>query len=97
MLAAKAKIVAELLRKSSYTVAYTGAGISTAAGIKDYASIAVDSKVRRHIASESCPEHHLEASPTWSHRFLAGLWRQKLLQHWVQQNHDGLPQKAPRM
>ena len=35
VLAAKAKIVAELLRKSSYTVAYTGAGISTAAGIKD--------------------------------------------------------------
>ena len=64
---------------------------------EDYASIAADSKVRRHIASESCPEHHLEASPTWSHRFLAGLWRQKLLQHWVQQNHDGLPQKAPRM
>lgn len=29
-------------------------------------------------------------------RFFVALWRKKLLHHWVQQNHDGLPQKAHR-
>ncbi|CAK9104356.1 NAD-dependent protein deacetylase Sirt7 (Regulatory protein SIR2 homolog 7) (SIR2-like protein 7) [Durusdinium trenchii] len=93
VLAAKAKVVADLLRRSRYTVAYTGAGISTAAGIKDYASKAQSSKVKRLVTHES-PEEGLEAEPTTSHRFFVALWRKKLLHHWVQQNHDGLPQKA---
>ncbi|CAL1169550.1 unnamed protein product [Cladocopium goreaui] len=93
VLAAKAKLVAGLLRRSRYTVAYTGAGISTAAGIKDYASRASTSKVN-HLVTNDSLEEGLHAQPTWSHRFFTELWRQELLHHWVQQNHDGLPQKA---
>jgi NAD-dependent SIR2 family protein deacetylase len=34
------------------------------------------------------------AKPTIGHRSLVELWRYGKLQNWVQQNHDGLPQKA---
>eukprot|EP00913_Durusdinium_trenchii_P032626 g30540.t1 len=37
---------------------------------------------------------HWRAKPTIAHRALVGLYRQGHLKHWVQQNHDGLPQKA---
>lgn len=37
-LSAKVKLLADLLRKSSAVVAYTGAGISTSSGIGDYAT-----------------------------------------------------------
>lgn len=36
----------------------------------------------------------MAAQPTLAHRVLVGLHRAKLLNYWVQQNHDGLPQKA---
>jgi len=35
-----------------------------------------------------------DAEPSLGHRVLTQLWREKHLKHWVQQNHDGLPQKA---
>lgn len=34
------------------------------------------------------------AMPTLAHRVLGSLYRAGHLKHWVQQNHDGLPQKA---
>jgi hypothetical protein len=34
------------------------------------------------------------AAPTFTHKALALLCREGLVQGWVQQNHDGLPQKA---
>jgi hypothetical protein len=36
----------------------------------------------------------LLAQPTLSHRVMAAVHRAGHLKHWVQQNHDGLPQKA---
>lgn len=88
VLKAKVKLVADLIRKSKNCVAYTGAGISTASGIDDYATKAVDS-----IAS-SKKYSPWEAIPTLAHRVLVGLHSAGFLKHWVQQNHDGLPQKA---
>merc|ERR1712139_103639 len=35
-----------------------------------------------------------EAQPTLAHRALVALHKAGQLKHWVQQNHDGLPQKA---
>merc|ERR1719478_1672050 len=35
-----------------------------------------------------------EAQPTLAHRVLVGMYKAGQLKHWVQQNHDGLPQKA---
>ena len=61
---------------------YSGAGISVAAGIGQAA---------RGAARGS---RGTDAEPTPAHFALAALHRAGLLHGWVQQNHDGLPQKA---
>eukprot|EP01012_Entosiphon_sulcatum_P010430 TRINITY_DN16095_c0_g1_i1.p1 TRINITY_DN16095_c0_g1~~TRINITY_DN16095_c0_g1_i1.p1 ORF type:complete len:214 (+),score=23.44 TRINITY_DN16095_c0_g1_i1:378-1019(+) len=70
-------------------VVYTGAGISTAAGIGDYAS-----KAKGSVAGKPRTINRLEAQPTVGHHVLAALEKAGFLHHWVQQNHDGLAQKA---
>ena len=89
VLEAKLQQLARLMALSKCTVVYAGAGLSTAAGIDDYAthnkSAAADADKLR---SPMC------AQPTLSHRVLVGLYRTGRLHRVVQQNHDGLPQKA---
>eukprot|EP01061_Rhynchopus_euleeides_P018283 TRINITY_DN30229_c0_g1_i1.p1 TRINITY_DN30229_c0_g1~~TRINITY_DN30229_c0_g1_i1.p1 ORF type:complete len:281 (+),score=95.71 TRINITY_DN30229_c0_g1_i1:67-909(+) len=91
-LKAKAKVLACLLRKSGATVAYTGAGISTSAGMPDYASKAKGS-IAPHIGRTSSV-NRLELSPTYGHAVLAALQEKGLVHHLLQQNHDRLAQKA---
>jgi len=91
ILRAKILILAGLLLKSQNAIVYTGAGISTASGIDDYASNADKSTIkfdRPHLKT------HWHALPTFSHYALVSLHQQKLIKYWIQQNHDGLPQKA---
>merc|ERR1719431_1401897 len=73
-----------LLKNSSKTVVYTGAGISTAAGVEQAAN---GGKNKRGGCST-------DAQPTLTHRALAALQAEGLVHSWIQQNHDGLPQKA---
>jgi NAD-dependent SIR2 family protein deacetylase len=80
----KVRILANLLRCSLKTLAYTGAGLSVAAGIE----MAAAGSSRAAISSP------LEADPTVAHCIMAELNNNNLLHGWVQQNHDGLPQKA---
>jgi NAD-dependent SIR2 family protein deacetylase len=88
----KVKAMAEMIRASKNICAYTGAGISTSAGIDDYASKAGKrSQIQKGRAKTRSMKH---AKPTIGHRSLVELWRNGNLQNWVQQNHDGLPQKA---
>jgi len=88
----KVKLLAELIRKSEKMMAYTGAGISTSAGIDDYAS--------RQNKNSSIHKNRKKvkgmrwAHPTIGHRVLTQLYFEDYLKMWVQQNHDGLPQKA---
>lgn len=89
VLAAKMKLVAALIRESHALVAYTGAGLSKASGIPDYASKARDSVVRGPKLASS-----FDAQPTYAHHVLTALERAGYLKEYVQQNHDGLPQKA---
>jgi NAD-dependent SIR2 family protein deacetylase len=92
VLEAKVKELARMIRKSQRVVAYTGAGLSTASGIGDYAS-AVGGLVHAHGLGP-----HIEwlkaQGPTNGHRALAALERQDYLHAWINQNHDGLAQKA---
>lgn len=83
-LAQKVSILAQLLRCSRKTLAYTGAGLSVAAGIEMAAAGSAK-------AEKSDP---LAADPTLAHCVMAELNKCNLLHGWVQQNHDGLPQKA---
>lgn len=79
----KIKLLAELLHCSRMTLAYTGAGLSVSAGI---AMAAVGSKPAGRASTD--------ADPTLAHCVMAMLNKHDLLHGWVQQNHDGLPQKA---
>lgn len=85
VLNAKCKHLANLLRISRKTVLYTGAGISAA--VIGQAALSGQNKV-------GWKPNKLEAKPTPTHIALGVLGREGIIQSWVQQNHDGLPQKA---
>jgi len=90
VLRAKIKILAEMIRRSKSFTAYTGAGLSTNSGIPDYATkssstVTKVGKVKTNM---------ILAQPTLSHKILTAMHRDGFLKNWVQQNHDGLPQKA---
>lgn len=80
----KLDLLANLLRLSRKTVVYSGAGISVAAGIGQASRGAKDR--RRNLTTT--------AVPTLTHHALSALAKKGLIHGWVQQNHDGLPQKA---
>jgi len=90
VLLSKVRVLAESIRKAQKCIAYTGAGISTASGIGDYASKAGIGKTlqKKKLLSP------WDAQPTLSHRILVELYKGGFLHYWVQQNHDGLPEKA---
>jgi NAD-dependent SIR2 family protein deacetylase len=95
VLQAKAVALAGLLSRSKCSVLSTGAGLSTSAGIADYASQAPESLsgVGGATAATTGTSPFL-AQPTDAHRVLLALCKAGHVYRWVQQNHDGLPQKA---
>lgn len=97
-LAAKVKELARLVNESKNCVLYTGAGLSTASGVADYASKAKNSVgVHKALPKLRSP---LDAQPTLAHYTFSVMSRAdkptggKMISRWIQQNHDGLPQKA---
>ena len=82
----KAEYLVKLLKCSRKTVVYSGAGISTSSGVKQAA--------RGHTGRTKGWGTKTEAKPSTTHLTLAALVNKGLVQEWVQQNHDGLPQKA---
>jgi len=84
-LRAKVRELANLMRVSRKTVLYTGAGIS--------ASV-VGQAARSGSNTVGWKAHPRSVKPTLTHYALGLLGQQDLVQGWVQQNHDGLPQKA---
>mmetsp|Transcript_6772 Transcript_6772/g.17445 ORF Transcript_6772/g.17445 Transcript_6772/m.17445 type:complete len:371 (+) Transcript_6772:538-1650(+) len=91
-LQAKIAMFANMIRKSEHFVAYTGAGISTSSGIDDYASKGHGQLAKLRASRPKVDA--FEATPTLAHFGMAALHKAGHLKHWVQQNHDGLPQKA---
>jgi NAD-dependent SIR2 family protein deacetylase len=94
VLTQKVALLAKMIKEAKNCIAYTGAGISTSAGIDDYATQAGDkSNIETGRVRLKTP---WDAAPTLSHRVLAALHQHpcNYLKHWIQQNHDGLPQKA---
>jgi hypothetical protein len=84
----KVQFLAHLISQSRNCIVYTGAGISTASGINDYATKSTTKFSQQKLKS------HLAARPTLGHRVLAALYHSGHIKKWIQQNHDGLPQKA---
>lgn len=109
-LRAKVRQLARLLRQARHPVFYCGAGLSTAAGIGDYASsntaahagkeapslaTALKEKIAsKEVGGSSSFKSPLCAQPTLAHRVLTALHGAGRMHRLVQQNHDGLPQKA---
>lgn len=89
-LQSKVKAVAQMLKQARHCVCYTGAGISKASGIPDYATRAIGSLVG---SIERLQDPH-EAQPTIAHDALASLYRAGYVKEFVNQNHDGLFEKA---
>ena len=85
----KMSAIAKMIRKSAFTITYTGAGLSKASGISDYAT-----KAENSIVNYPKIRSPLHAEPTYSHHILKRMIDADLLHYWIQQNHDGLPQKA---
>lgn len=85
VLRAKCRQLAGLMRMSRKTVLYTGAGIS--ASVIGQAALSGQNKVGWKPDKLSCP-------PTFTHHALGFLGKRGVIHSWVQQNHDGLPQKA---
>merc|ERR1719421_2213740 len=81
---AKIAQLAHMMRLSRHTVVYSGAGISASA-----VGQAALSGVNKTGWLEKA-----KAKPTMTHHALAALSRTGWIHGWVQQNHDGLPQKA---
>jgi len=98
VLAAKVRVLADLMRRAQHTVVYTGAGISTAAGIKDYASKAGGrSKAMPKTALKGDPFNAgeaINAQPTFTHQCITAGYEAGYIHEWVQQNHDGLAGKS---
>jgi len=82
---AKVRQLAALMRMSRKTVLYTGAGISASA---------VGQAARSGQNTQGWTGNPQAAQPTPTHCALGILGQQDLIHGWVQQNHDGLPQKA---
>lgn len=82
---AKVRQLAMLMQISRKTVLYTGAGISASA---------VGQAARSGQNTQGWKGNPQAAQPTPTHCALGLLGQSGLIHGWVQQNHDGLPQKA---
>jgi len=81
----KVRELAKLMQASTKTVLYTGAGIS--------ASV-VGQAARSGTNMVGWKGNETHCAPTFTHHALGHLGRVGMIHGWVQQNHDGLPQKA---
>lgn len=110
VLRAKVALLADMLRNAKHAVVYGGAGLSTASGIADYATRTGASGVAgQELAAKQATgkskgkgkgnistavSSFAVAKPNFGHRTIAALTDKGLIWRFVQQNHDGLPQKA---
>jgi len=90
VLESKIQQLADLIRKSNHMVAFTGAGISTSAGIHDFrgptGKWTREAKGLKPLKGTST----LKAFPTTTHMSLVKLQQEGILKYLISQNCDGL-------
>jgi len=91
----KARQLAELIRKSQHFIAFTGAGISTSAGINDFrgpnGKWTMEAQGKRLNINKNVA---LVARPTQTHMSLVALEKAGRLERLVSQNCDGLHRRS---
>ncbi|GFT47841.1 NAD-dependent protein deacetylase sirtuin-7 [Trichonephila clavipes] len=93
VLSAKCIELAKALKESSFTVVYTGAGISTSAHIPDYRGPdGVWTLLRK--GKEVILKDLSLAEPTFTHMAIKQLHKEGLISHIVSQNCDGLHMRS---
>ncbi|KAK5697343.1 hypothetical protein LTR97_007480 [Elasticomyces elasticus] len=92
---AKARSLATQIRKSKHFIVFTGAGISTSAGVPDFrgpnGKWTLEAQGKRLQTSSQCT---LQAIPTQAHMALVKLQHEGKLKHLVSQNCDGLHRRS---
>ncbi|KAK1707530.1 hypothetical protein CaCOL14_011546 [Colletotrichum acutatum] len=95
ILDAKASQLVELIKKSKHFIAFTGAGISTSAGIPDFrgpeGAWTLRAQGRQRTGKTTST---LQAIPTKTHMALVELQDRGILKYLVNQNCDGLHRKS---
>ena len=99
----KCQQLAEMLLAARHVIAFTGAGISTGAGIADFrsgtnTSLPTGPGLWERPKSSGTPKNILEqcveAKPGRTHMVLFRLWQANVLKHIISQNVDGLHRKS---
>merc|ERR1719161_968165 len=86
--------LAQMVRESDHFVAFTGAGISTSAGIPDFRG--PDGKWTREAQGEEAiiGVQTVKAFPTPTHMALVDLYKRGTLKYVISQNCDGLHRRS---
>ncbi|KAI1440866.1 DHS-like NAD/FAD-binding domain-containing protein [Annulohypoxylon stygium] len=90
----KAEALAKLIRNSKHLVVFTGAGISTSAGIPDFRGPKGVWTLRAQGKQVTGAVNTLQAIPTPTHMALVELQNRGLLKYLISQNCDGLHRKS---
>ncbi|XP_045214931.2 uncharacterized protein LOC123565012 isoform X2 [Mercenaria mercenaria] len=93
----EAKRIAKMLQQAKYPIFFTGAGISTAAGISDFrgkdGKWTVRDKAKEHGAKASKGRRQysiMELRPTYTHEAIVKLLEMGMFKYVISQNTDGL-------
>jgi NAD-dependent protein deacetylases, SIR2 family len=100
----KVAILTDLVKKSKHFIAFTGAGISTAAGIPDFRGgvntvLPTGPGAWEKLATKTdkkgtIRKNPIRAIPTLSHMALVKLEREGILKFLISQNTDGLHRRS---
>ncbi|CAG9936453.1 unnamed protein product [Clonostachys rosea f. rosea IK726] len=91
----KALLLANLIKQSEHFIVFTGAGISTSAGIPDFRGPDGTWTLQAQGRDRTGPTTDtLQAIPTLTHMALVELQNRGLLQHVISQNCDGLHRRS---
>lgn len=93
-LSEKAGLLADWIRQSNHFVAFTGAGISTSAGISDFRGPQGVWTLRAQGKNPTRGVSTAKALPTKSHMALVELERRDVLKFLISQNCDGLHRRS---
>lgn len=92
--AKKAEALANHIKQSKHLIAFTGAGISTSAGIPDFRGPDGNWTLRAQGRPRTTAADTLKAMPTPAHMALVALQNRGLLKYVVSQNCDGLHRRS---